>query len=202
MSAGEPKGDPKGDPKGEATPEPRRWLALLPLLVFMALAGVFLAQLLSDRDTSTVPSALIGQPAPDTPLPALDGVGLPGFEPSRLAGKVTLVNVWASWCVPCRQEHPVLMELARDGRVDIAGFNYKDKPENARRFLAELGNPYAALGVDESGRSAIDWGVYGIPETFLIGRDGKIAWKHVGPFDPQNVASTLMPEIEKALAAQ
>jgi len=185
-----------------ATPEPRRWLALLPLLVFMALAGIFLAQLLSDRDTTTVPSALIGQPAPATPLPPLDGVDLPGFEPSRLAGKVTLVNVWASWCVPCRQEHPVLMELARQGRVDIVGFNYKDKPENARRFLAELGNPYAALGVDESGRSAIDWGVYGIPETFLVGKDGNIAWKHVGPFDPRNVETTLMPEIEKALAAQ
>lgn len=202
MSAGKPDGAVSAGEPGEATPEPRRWLALLPLLVFMALAGVFLAQLLSDRDTSTVPSALIGQPAPNTPLPALDGVGLPGFEPSQLAGKVTLVNVWASWCVPCRQEHPVLMELARDGRVDIVGFNYKDKPENARRFLAELGNPYTALGVDESGRSAIDWGVYGIPETFLIGKDGKIAWKHVGPFDPQNVASTLMPEIEKALAVQ
>ena len=187
---------------GETTPEPRRWLALLPLLVFMALAGVFLAQLLSGRDNSTVPSALIGQPAPATPLPPLEGVDLPGFEPQALAGRVTLVNVWASWCVPCRQEHPVLMELARQGRVDIVGFNYKDKPENARRFLAELGNPYTALGTDESGRVAIDWGVYGIPETFLVGKDGAIAWKHVGPFDPQNVATILMPEIEKALAAQ
>ena len=188
--------------KGEATPEPRRWLAILPLLVFMALAGIFLAQLLSGRDNTTVPSALIGQPAPDTPLPPLEGVDLPGFEPSALAGKVTLVNVWASWCVPCRQEHPVLMDLAKQGRVDIVGFNYKDKPENARRFLADLGNPYSALGTDETGRAAIDWGVYGIPETFLIGKDGNIAWKHVGPFDPQNVATTLMPEIEKALAAQ
>ena len=188
--------------RSEATPEPRRWLAVLPLLVFMALAGIFLAQLLSSRDTSTVPSALIGQPAPATPLPALDGVGLPAFDPAALAGKVTLVNVWASWCVPCRQEHPVLMELARDGRVDIAGFNYKDKPENARRFLAELGNPYNVLGVDESGRAAIDWGVYGIPETFLIGKDGTIAWKHVGPFDPETIATTLMPQIEKALATQ
>lgn len=188
--------------EGEATPEPRRWLAILPLLVFMALAGVFLAQLLSGRDNTTVPSALIGQPAPDTPLPPLDGIDRPGFEPAALAGKVTLVNVWASWCVPCRQEHPVLMELARDGRVDIVGLNYKDNPDKARRFLGELGNPYTALGVDQSGRAAIEWGVYGIPETFLVGRDGTIAWKHVGPFDPQNVATTLMPEIEKALAAQ
>ena len=188
--------------EGDATPEPRRWLAILPLLVFMALAGVFLAQLLSGRDSSVVPSALIGQPAPTTPLPALEGVDLPAFEPSQLAGKVTLVNVWASWCVPCRQEHPVLMDLAQDGRVEIVGLNYKDKPENARRFLAELGNPYTALGTDETGRAAIEWGVYGIPETFLVGKDGNIAWKHVGPFDPRNVATTLMPEIEKALAAQ
>jgi cytochrome c biogenesis protein CcmG/thiol:disulfide interchange protein DsbE len=188
--------------RDETTPEPRRWLVLLPLLVFMALAGVFLAQLLSGRDNSTVPSALIGQPAPATQLPPLEGVDLPGFDPQALAGRVTLVNVWASWCVPCRQEHPVLMELARQGRVDIAGFNYKDKPENARRFLAELGNPYTVLVTDESGRVAIDWGVYGIPETFLVGKDGAIAWKHVGPFDPQTIATVLMPEIEKALAAQ
>ena len=188
--------------EGDATPEPRRWLAILPLLVFMALAGVFLAQLLSGRDSSVVPSALIGQPAPTTPLPALEGVDLPAFEPSQLAGKVTLVNVWASWCVPCRQEHPVLMDLAQDDRVEIVGLNYKDKPDNARRFLSELGNPYTALGVDETGRAAIEWGVYGIPETFLVGKDGNIAWKHVGPFDPRNVATTLMPEIEKALAAQ
>ena len=188
--------------EGDATPEPRRWLAILPLLVFMALAGVFLAQLLSGRDSSVVPSALIGQPAPTTPLPALEGVDLPAFEPSQLAGKVTLVNVWASWCVPCRQEHPVLMDLAQDDRVEIVGLNYKDKPDNARRFLSELGNPYTALGVDETGRAAIEWGVYGIPETFLVGKDGNIAWKHVGPFDPRNVATTLIPEIEKALAAQ
>lgn len=96
----------------------------------------------------------------------------------------------------------MLMEVAKDARIGIFGLNYKDKPANARRFLAELGNPYSALGTDESGRSAIEWGVYGIPETFLIGKDGRIAWKHVGPFDPENVATTLMPEIEKALAAQ
>ena len=94
----------------------------------------------------------------------------------------------------------MLMELSRQGRIEIVGMNYKDKPDNARRFLSELGNPYTALGVDQSGRSAIEWGVYGIPETFLIGKDGNIAWKHVGPFDPQNVATTLLPEIEKALA--
>lgn len=184
-----------------AAQKPRRWLAFLPFIIFMVLAGVFLAQLLSGRDTSTVPSALIGQPAPQTILPPLDGTGLPGFDPAQFKGKVTLVNVWASWCVPCRQEHPVMMELTRQGKIEIFGLNYKDKPDNARNFLAELGNPYTALGVDGNGRAAIEWGVYGIPESFLIGKDGTIVWKHVGPFDPQNVATTLLPEIEKALAA-
>ena len=184
-----------------AAHKPRRWLAFLPFIIFMVLAGVFLAQLLSGRDTSTVPSALIGQPAPQTILPPLDGTGLPGFDPAQFKGKVTLVNVWASWCVPCRQEHPVMMELTRQGKIEIFGLNYKDKPDNARSFLAELGNPYTALGVDGNGRAAIEWGVYGIPESFLIGKDGTIVWKHVGPFDPQNVATTLLPEIEKALAA-
>jgi cytochrome c biogenesis protein CcmG/thiol:disulfide interchange protein DsbE len=181
--------------------KPRRWLALLPLLLFIALAGVFAAQLLSGRDSSVVPSALIGAPAPQISLPPLEGSPLPGLDPSQFTGKVTLVNVWASWCAPCRQEHPLLMQLARDGRVDIVGLNYKDQPENARRFLGDLGNPYTAIGVDNNGRAAIDWGVYGVPETFLVGRDGKIAWKQVGPFTPEIVTSALLPEIEKALAA-
>ena len=186
-----------------ATPETpagakRRWLALLPLLLFLALAGVFAAQLLSGRDSSVVPSALIGAPAPQIALPALEGSPLPGLDPAQFAGKVTLVNVWASWCGPCRQEHPLLMQLAQDDRVRIVGLNYKDRPENARRFLGDLGNPYDAVGVDDSGRAAIDWGVYGVPETFLVGKDGKIAWKQVGPFTPQIVAEKLMAEIEKA----
>lgn len=179
----------------------RKWLTLLPLLLFMALAGVFLAQLLSGRDTSVVPSALIGQPAPQTPLSPLEGTGLPGFEASQFEGKLTLVNVWASWCGPCRQEHPFLMQLAQDERIEIAGLNYKDRPENARRFLGELGNPYSAIGVDDSGRAAIEWGVYGVPETFLVGPDGRILYKHVGPFTAAIVTSRLLPEIEKALAA-
>ncbi len=185
---------------GQPTRRPRRWLALLPLALFLALAGVFMAQLLSGRDSSVVPSALIGADAPDTPLPPLDGTGLPGFDPAMFEGKVSLVNVWASWCAPCRQEHPLLMQLAADERVEIVGLNYKDRAENARRFLGELGNPYTAVGVDDSGRAAIEWGVYGVPETFLVGRDGKIAWKHVGPFTPQSMTRGLMPEIEKALA--
>ena len=179
---------------------PRRWLALLPLLVFAGLAILFAMQLLSGRDNSTVPSALIGSPAPQTDLPPVEGLGLPGLDSDRFAGKVTLVNVWASWCAPCRQEHPVLMRLSADERITVAGLNYKDRPENARRFLGELGNPYDVVGVDDRGRTAIDWGVYGVPETFLVGRDGTIRFKHVGPLSPEAAAGELMPAIEAALA--
>ncbi|MBX9453937.1 MAG: DsbE family thiol:disulfide interchange protein [Mesorhizobium sp.] len=186
-----------------ARPRSRRlWLALLPLGLFMALAAIFLAQLLFGRDNSVVPSALIGAEAPQTSLPPLDGTGLPGLDSTRFEGKVTLVNVWASWCAPCRQEHPLLMQMAQDPRIVVAGLNYKDRPENARRFLGELGNPYAQIGVDGNGRAAIDWGVYGVPETFLVGKDGRIAWKHVGPFTPDSIVTGLMPEIEKALATE
>lgn len=184
----------------KATGRRRGWLALLPLALFLALAAIFLTQLVSGRDSSVVPSALIGEPAPQIPLPALEESGLPGLDPSLFQGRVTLVNVWASWCAPCRIEHPLLMQLAGDERVAIVGMNYKDKPENARRFLGELGNPYDEIGVDGNGRTAIDWGVYGVPETFLVGKDGRIAWKHVGPFSPDIVESRLIPEIEKALA--
>lgn len=184
------------------TARPRRLMVLLPLLIFMGLAGLFLAQLLSGRDLTAVPSALIGQMAPKTELPPLEGMQVPGLNSADFAGKVTLVNVWASWCAPCREEHPVLLELSKDQRFSIAGLNYKDKPENARRFLGDLGSPYKAIGVDQNGRTAIDWGVYGVPETFLVGKDGKVAFKHVGPLSPEAVNATLMPEIEKALAAQ
>jgi len=114
---------------------------------------------------------------------------------------VTLVNVFASWCAPCREEHPVLLALSQDKRFAMAGLNYKDQPENARRFLGDLGNPYQAIGVDPAGRTAIDWGVYGVPETFVIGKDGKIAYKHVGPLTPESAKALLLPQIEKALMA-
>ena len=179
---------------------PRRLLVLLPLLMFFGLAALFLVQLLSGRDEATIPSALIGHPAPATALPPLAATGLPGIDSKMFAGKVTLVNVWASWCAPCREEHPMLLGLSKDGRFDIAGMNYKDSPENAAAFLAGLGNPFKAIGVDAKGRTAIDWGVYGVPETFVIGRDGRIAFKHVGPLDETSASRVLMPEIEKALA--
>ncbi|WP_027169676.1 DsbE family thiol:disulfide interchange protein [Mesorhizobium sp. WSM3224] len=184
------------------TPAPRRRLfVLLPLLIFLGLAGLFLSQLLSGRDTSEIPSALIGLPAPQTALPPLEGVNLQGLESKDFAGKVTLVNVFASWCAPCREEHPVLLGLSQDKRFTLAALNYKDQPENARRFLGDLGNPYQAIGVDPAGRAAIDWGVYGVPETFVIGKDGKIAYKHVGPLTADSVRALLLPQIEKALAA-
>ena len=184
----------------EAGRRPRKTLwALLPLVVFAVLAGIFLQQLLSGRDNSTIPSALIGQAAPQTVLPPLEGSGLPGLDPASFAGKVTLVNIWASWCAPCREEHPMLMQLASDSRFDIVGLNYKDKAENALRFIGNLGNPYAAIGTDEAGRAAIQWGVYGVPETFVVGPDGTIRYKHVGPITPQALESGLMPAIEEAL---
>jgi cytochrome c biogenesis protein CcmG, thiol:disulfide interchange protein DsbE len=186
----------------EQAPRRRLWPALLPLVIFMVLAGIFLLQLLSGRDASVVPSALIGEPAPATSLPPLEQSGLPGIESAEFEGQVTLVNVWASWCVPCRQEHPYLMALAESERMTIAGINYKDRPENARRFLGELGNPFDAIGVDNSGRTAIDWGVYGVPETFLVGRDGTILYKHVGPFSAVSFRNELVPAIEAALAAE
>lgn len=177
-----------------------KFLALIPLVVFLGFAGISLYMLLSGRDNSVVPSALIGQSAPETELEPLDGVDLPGLSSAEFGGHVTLVNVWASWCGPCRAEHPLLMQLGQDERLRIAGLNYKDKSENARRFLGNLGNPYDAIGVDPNGRSAINWGVYGVPETFLIGADGKIHYKHVGPITPQSLQTKLKVEIEKALA--
>ncbi|RWH74546.1 DsbE family thiol:disulfide interchange protein [Mesorhizobium sp.] len=185
----------------EAPAPRRRLLVLLPLLVFLGLAGLFLSQLLSGRDTSEIPSALIGLPAPQTNLPPLEGVNLPGLDSKNFAGRVTLVNVFASWCAPCREEHPVLLGLSQDKRFTLAALNYKDQPENARRFLGDIGNPYQAIGVDPAGRAAIDWGVYGVPETFVVGKDGKIAYKHVGPLTPDSVRMLLLPQIEKALAA-
>lgn len=179
----------------------RRLLVFLPLLLFLGLAGVFLSQLLSGRDISAVPSALIGHPAPQTNLPPLEGMNLPGLDSKAFAGKVTLVNVFASWCAPCREEHPVLLGLSQDRRYVLAALNYKDQPENARRFLGDLGNPFQAIGSDPTGRTAIDWGVYGVPETFVVGKDGRIAFKHVGPLTPDAVRTELLPQIEKALAA-
>lgn len=187
--------------EGPATqPARRNWLALLPLLLFAALAGIFFTQLMSGRDTHSVPSALIGAPAPATNLAAVKGLsGIPGITNSDFKEKVTLLNIFASWCGPCREEHPVLIEIAKDTRFQLLGLNYKDKSENAVGFLTELGNPYAKVGADEAGRAGIDWGVYGVPETFVIGPDGIIRYKHVGPLTPES-AKVLIAEAQKAAA--
>ena len=182
-----------------------RLLVLIPLLAFLGLAVLFFIRL-GSGDPSTLPSALIGKPAPDFDLPPLDGLTsgnqpIPGLKRADLLGHVSLVNVFASWCGPCRIEHPVLQELAKDKRFHLVAINYKDKTDNARQFLEDVGNPYAAIGVDARGRTGIDWGVYGVPETFLIGDDGVIRYKFVGPLTDDAVARILEPEIEKALRA-
>jgi cytochrome c biogenesis protein CcmG/thiol:disulfide interchange protein DsbE len=184
-------------------PRGRRWLVALPLIGFVALAGLFLMRL-QGGDPSRIPSALIGHPAPQTALPALDGLvndgaAVPGLDPAAFKGKVSVVNVWASWCVPCHDEAPLLTQLARDKRLQVVGINYKDSPDNARRFLGRYGNPFGIVGVDGNGRASIEWGVYGVPETFVVGREGTIVYKMVGPVTPENIDSVLKVEIEKAL---
>jgi len=187
----------------DGPPRRWRWLVALPLIGFMAVAGLFLLRLYGG-DPSKIPSALIGRPAPQTALPALEGLtrdsaAVPGLDSSVFKGKVSVVNVWASWCVPCHDEAPLLTELGKDKRFQIIGINYKDAPDNARRFLGRYGNPFSVVGVDGNGRASIEWGVYGVPETFIVGRDGTIVYKLVGPITPQNVDRVLKAEIEKAL---
>jgi cytochrome c biogenesis protein CcmG/thiol:disulfide interchange protein DsbE len=176
-----------------------------PLIAFAALAAIFWFRL-GNGDPSRIPSALIGRPAPQTALPALTGLvnnggQIPGLDPSVFKGKVSVVNVWASWCVPCHDEAPLLTELGKDTRLQIVGINYKDAPDNARRFLGRYGNPFGIVGVDGNGRASIEWGVYGVPETFIVGREGTIVYKMVGPVTPENINTVLRAEIDKALKA-
>jgi cytochrome c biogenesis protein CcmG, thiol:disulfide interchange protein DsbE len=181
----------------------RRLFVAIPLVAFLTLAGLFLFRL-GTGDPSRIPSALIGRVAPQTNLPPIDGLlrdgaPVPGLSSKDFAGAVTLVNVWASWCVPCHDEVPFLDQLAKDKRIRLAGINYKDQAENARRFVGRYGNPFAAIGTDANGRTAIEWGVYGVPETFVVGRDGRIAYKLVGPITAENFETQVKPAIEKAL---
>jgi cytochrome c biogenesis protein CcmG/thiol:disulfide interchange protein DsbE len=182
-----------------------RMLVLIPLLAFLALAAVFVLRL-GAGDPSHIPSALIGHAAPPTELPPLpglehDGKAVPGLDSADFRGQVTVLNVWASWCVPCREEAALLMTLAADSRLRVVGMNYKDQPDNARRFLGRYGNPFAANGVDGNGRAAIEWGVYGVPETFVIDREGRITYKLIGPLTPDNLETAVRPVIEKTLAS-
>jgi cytochrome c biogenesis protein CcmG, thiol:disulfide interchange protein DsbE len=183
----------------------RRVMVLVPLAIFLGLMVLFLFRLYAG-DPSRIPSALIGRPAPQTALPGLaglqrDGVPVPGLDPAEFKGAVTVLNVWASWCVPCHDEAPLLMQLAQDSRLRLVGINYKDDADNARRFLGRYGNPFAAAGADQSGRAGIEWGVYGVPETFVIGRDARIVYKLVGPITADNLDSVLKPAIDKAVSA-
>ena len=183
----------------------RRLGALIPAGVFAGLAALLYLALFWG-DPGELPSALIGKPVPEFDLPPVEGMaGVPGLASSDLAhGEVTVVNVWASWCAPCREEHPVLealsVRLAREGGARLVGLNYKDAPENARRFLGALGNPFQAIGADRTGRVAIDWGVYGVPETFVVDGQGRIAFKHVGPISPGQLDGVIMPAIRAARA--
>jgi cytochrome c biogenesis protein CcmG/thiol:disulfide interchange protein DsbE len=190
-------------PNGEI--RQRRLIVFLPLVLFLALAALFYFRL-GVGDPGNIPSALIGRPVPETNLPPLSGLEregqpVPGITPSLFQGGVTLVNVWASWCVPCHDEAPLLQQLSQDKRIQIVGIDYKDVADNARRFLRRYGNPFAAMGTDANGRASIEWGVYGVPETYVVGRDGRIAFKLIGPITPENLNRQVKPEIEKALAA-
>jgi len=174
----------------------RVWL-LIPLLGFLALVALFYFRL-GARDPSHIPSALINKPVPDFSLPPIEEAKTAGLSTADLVAGVHVVNVWASWCVPCRAEHPLLMQLASDKRFTLVGINYKDVPENAQRFLGALGDPFAKIGADRDGKVGIDWGVYGVPETFVV-KDGIILHKFIGPLSEDGLASDLIPAIETAL---
>lgn len=170
-----------------------RMIFLLPLAVFGLMVMVLYVGLsLNPRE---IPSPLIGKPVPEFELPAVQG-RTQGLATRDFVGEVSLVNVFASWCVACREEHPILVDLARRHVVPIHGLNYKDKPADAARWLDQWGDPYTRTGADVDGRVAIDWGVYGVPETFLVGSDGHIAYKHIGPMTPAFVRDKLLPMIQ------
>ncbi len=171
-------------------------LALLPLVALVALIAVFALNI--DRDPSLVQSVLINKPAPQFNLPAVQGLPVPGFDTKGLEGQVTVVNVFASWCIPCRDEHPVLESLKQKTGVALYGINQKDAPDQAAAFLAALGNPYDAIGADSDGRASIDWGVYGVPETFVVDPKGVIRFKHTGPLAMEDIDREIVPAIERA----
>lgn len=190
-----------------APPRRRRLLLFLPAVAFLGLAVLFYARLHAG-DPSAVPSALIGKAAPQFDLPALPGLesaaggAVPGLATADLKdGQPTLVNIFASWCAPCREENPMLLELAAMPGVRLVGIDYKDDPGNAVRFLNGLGNPYRRVGTDRSGTAGINWGVYGVPETFVVDGTGRITFKHVGPLTPETVRTTILPQLAKARAA-
>ena len=171
-------------------------LYALPFLALTALVAWFALALAPGRDPSAVPSALIDKPAPQIDLPSIypDRAGLNSAD---LKGRASVVNVFASWCVPCRAEHPSLAELAQEHGAPVIGLNWKDKPEDARAFLNELGDPYERIGSDPSGRAGIDWGVYGVPETYVLDAQGRIRYRHVGPLSEEDIDGVILPVLRK-----
>jgi cytochrome c biogenesis protein CcmG/thiol:disulfide interchange protein DsbE len=183
---------PSGPQVASRRPRARQLTLLIPLLVFGGIV-VFLAIGLG-LDPREIPSALIGKPVPTFSLPPVRGRSL-GLASADLKGEVSLVNVFASWCVACREEHPLLMQIKHDGVVPVHGLDYKDLPADAARWLNEMGDPYTRTGADLDGRVAIDWGVYGVPETFIVDAEGRIAYKHIGAITPVVWTKTLLPLI-------
>lgn len=173
------------------------WFALAPILVFAVIGAAFYWGLSNNDDR--LPSTLIGKTIPQFDLPPIDGRS-DGFSTADLIGQVSIVNVWASWCVPCRVEMPLLNELAKSDEVAIFGINYKDEAKEALAFLDELGDPYTKIGADRNGRVSIDWGVYGLPETFVIDAKGGIAYKHIGPFDRRSLEEDILPVVRRLQA--
>jgi cytochrome c biogenesis protein CcmG, thiol:disulfide interchange protein DsbE len=190
---------------GADTPQKTKvqWVAVIPVTLFGVLALGFLYALFNG-DPSKLPSALIGRPAPQFSLPAIAGVtkngqAVPGLATTDLGGgKVSIVNVWASWCVPCRDEEPLLGQVSAKLKVPLYGINQKDVAPDAAHFLATLGNPFDRIGADQTGRVSIDWGVYGVPETFVVDAAGKVAYKYIGPLTDEAIARELSPAVEKA----
>jgi len=184
----------------------RTWIAFVPLIAFLALSYLFYSLLTEEgRNTSFIPSALLDKPAPLLGIPALNGLEtngtqVPGMGADTFSGKVSLVNVFASWCIPCRQEHPQIIALGNDDRFQVVGLNQRDPNRAALEFLIELGNPYDVVGVDRAGRASIEWGVYGVPESFIVNKEGRILYKHVGPISEAQLAKTIIPIMEQALA--
>ncbi|MDR9808759.1 DsbE family thiol:disulfide interchange protein [Rhizobium hidalgonense] len=181
-------------------------LAGVPLFIFLgfavAVGNMLYHEAADGYSPATLPSALIGHRHPSVNLPPLAGLGKPGLTDSGLAGSLTVVNIFASWCIPCRQEHPTLMKLAQDRRVKLVAINYKDDPRQSLAFLGKNGNPFAAVGIDLDGRNSIDWGVYGVPETFVIDPSGRIVARHVGPLDENSLLREIVPAVVAAMTSE
>lgn len=193
--------DVEDDGEQQASGTRRAWLVYLPVILFVLVAGLFLLRLYAG-DASRLPSALIGKPVPAFALAPVEGLAKPGLSAADLkAGRVTVVNVFASWCGPCREEAPALLQLSQQG-LPLVGIAYKDKPENTRRFLIDDGDPFKAVGADTSGLTGIDFGVYGVPETYVVDGRGIVTAKIVGPLTDESIRKELLPAVARAELAE